>query len=150
NPAACRHRVTTYTAVRTPHSHAEQTRGAMLSATAPLAQLRNAQLARVRDLLAAVLPGNTFHAKKLAGIRPDDLRTLADFAQLPFTTKAELVADQAANPPYGTNLTYPVENYSRLHQTSGTSSGQPLRWLDTAESWEWVLGCWRNYFQLMG
>jgi phenylacetate-CoA ligase len=29
----------------------------------------------------------------------------------------------------------------RVHQTSGTS-GAPLRWLDTAESWEWGLRCW--------
>ena len=116
----------------------------MLPATAPPADLRAAQLAHVRELLAAVLPGNAFYARKFAGLITDD------FANLPFTTKAELAADQAAHPPYGTNLTFAVERYSRLHQTSGTSTGQPLRWLDTAESWEWVLGCWREYFRLMG
>jgi phenylacetate-CoA ligase len=112
--------------------------------------LRAAQLARVRELLAAVLPGNAFYARKLAGVRPNDIRTAEDFAKLPFTTKAELVADQAEHPPYGTNLSFPLERYSRLHQTSGTSTGRPLRWLDTAESWEWILGCWRAYFELMG
>ena len=110
----------------------------MLSATAPQGDLRNAQLARVRDLLVAVLPGNAFYAKKLAGVRPDDLRTLSDFARLPFTTKADLVADQAAKPA----LRHQSDVSGRailagcnLLQTSGTSSGQPLRWLDTAESW---------------
>src|SRR3954453_2647822 len=122
----------------------------MLPATAPQADLRDAQLARVRGLLAAVLPGNAFYARKLAGVRPEAIRTPEDFARLPFTTKTELVADQTANPPYGTNLTYPVERYSRLHQTSGTSSGQPLRWLDTAESWEWVQNCWKVSFPFMG
>jgi phenylacetate-CoA ligase len=122
----------------------------MLPATAPQAELRSAQLARVRQLLVAVLPGNAFYGRKLASVRPSELRSPEAFAQLPFTTKSELVADQADYPPYGTNLTYPIERYSRLHQTSGTSSGQPLRWLDTAESWEWVLGCWRAYFELMG
>ena len=116
----------------------------MLPATAPSTDLRPAQLARVRALLTAVLPGNAFYARKFATADTDD------FANLPFTTKAELAADQATHPPYGTNLTFPVERYSRLHQTSGTSTGRPLRWLDTAESWEWMLGCWREYFRLMG
>ena len=101
------------------------------------------RLARLRQLFAAVLPGNAFYARKLQGICAEDVQSLADLAKLPFTTKAELVADQAEHPPYGTNLTYPLERYARLHQTSGTSTGSPLRWLDTAESWEWVLGCWR-------
>jgi phenylacetate-CoA ligase len=103
----------------------------------------------VRQLLDAVLPTNAFYARKFAGISTK-IRTFDDFSRLPFTTKAELVADQAAHPPYGTNLTYPIERYARLHQTSGTSTGKPLRWLDTAESWEWILGCWRAYFALMG
>jgi phenylacetate-CoA ligase len=29
----------------------------------------------------------------------------------------------------------------RIHQTSGTT-GAPIRWLDTAESWDWWLRCW--------
>jgi phenylacetate-CoA ligase len=122
----------------------------MGSATASECDPRSAQLARVRSLLAAVLPANAFYARKLPGVRPDDVRTAGDFARLPFTTKAELIADQAENAPYGSNLTFPPERYARLHQTSGTSSGTPLRWLDTAESWEWILGCWREYFALMG
>ena len=72
----------------------------------------------------------------------------ADLKRLPFTTKAELVADQAENPPYGSNLTYPLERYCRLHQTSGTS-GRPLRWLDTPESWAWMLDCWAAKFRFV-
>lgn len=122
----------------------------MLAATAAPDDLQTAQLARVRSLLAAVLPANAFYAKKLAGLRADDVRTLDDFAKLPFTTKADLTSDQKQNAPYGTNLTFALDRYCRFHQTSGTSSGQPLRWLDTAESWEWILGCWREYFRLIG
>jgi phenylacetate-CoA ligase len=95
---------------------------------------------RLRDLLAEVVPANPFYAHKFAG------RDLADFTDLPFTTKADIVADQVEHPPYGTNLTYPLGRYCRLHQTSGTSSGRPLRWLDTPESWDWLLGCWRGVF----
>jgi phenylacetate-CoA ligase len=33
----------------------------------------------------------------------------------------------------------------RLHQTSGSSGDQPLRWLDTAESWEWWERIWAEH-----
>jgi phenylacetate-CoA ligase len=122
----------------------------MLAPTTPPDELRDGQLARVRSLIGAVLPGNRFYARKLAGLDPNNLRTPADFARLPFTTKAELAADQNEHPPYGSALTFPVEKYCRLHQTSGTSTGSPLRWLDTPESWEWLLGCWRVSFPFMG
>jgi len=68
-----------------------------------------------------------------------------DFERLPFTTKADLAADQAAEPPFGTNLTFPLDHYVRLHQTSGSSGQSPLRWLDTAESWEWWRSIWAEH-----
>lgn len=108
------------------------------------------QFDRLRRLLAEALPGNRFLARKLAGVDPAALRGPADLARLPFTTKAELAADQHEHPPYGTALTHPVERYTRLHQTSGTSTGRPLRWLDTPESWEAVLRCWALSFPVMG
>src|SRR5262249_11548915 len=98
------------------------------------------------DLLREVVPANPFYARKLAGIDLDP----AALHQLPFTTKAELVADQAAHPPYGSNLTYPLARYCRMHQSSGTSTGRPLRWLDTPESWDWLLGCWEMMFRIVG
>ena len=109
-----------------------------------------AVIERVRQLLGRVLPGNGFYARKLAGFDLQTLRTPADFARLPFTLKAELTADQAACPPYGSNLTESRESYSRLHQTSGTTTGQPLRWLDTPSGWDWIISGWRNSFPLMG
>jgi phenylacetate-CoA ligase len=107
---------------------------------------------RFRELLAEVLPRNRFYARKYAGlgVRPDDFRELAELARLPFLTKRELIADQSERPPYGEILTYPVERYSRLHQTSGTTSGKALCWLDTPESWEWLLRCWQDSFPYMG
>lgn len=69
---------------------------------------------------------------------------------LPFTTKTELVADQGANPPYGTNLTRPLADYNRLHQTSGTTTGRPLVWLDTPESWNWIVSCWDIIYRHVG
>jgi phenylacetate-CoA ligase len=113
-----------------------------------------AELARLQDerlaaLLTAILPHNRFYARKLAaaGLTSADLR--ADFTRLPFTTKEELLADQEAEPPFGSVLTYPIEFYSRYHQTSGTL-GRPLRWLDTPESWVAMLDCWTTIFRLVG
>ncbi len=105
-----------------------------------LDQIRDHQLARVRVGIDALLASNRFYAKRLHPVRTWD-----DFERLPFTTKRELVADQAAEPPFGTNLTYPLEHYVRLHQTSGSSGGRPLRWLDTADSWEGWCRIWAEH-----
>ncbi len=109
------------------------------------------QTHRLRELLQAILPANRFYAEKLsaAGIDPKQIQTLADFSRFPFTTKAELSADQLAHPPYGQVLTYPLSTYVRYCQTSGTT-GQPLRWLDTPESWNWLLGCWEQIYKIVG
>ena len=102
------------------------------------------QLDRLRAVVGAALGANPFWTAKwrAAGLAsPNDLRGWDDVRRLPLTSKSELLADQAAHPLFGTNLTYPMERYVRVHQTSGTS-GAPLRWLDTPESWEWWLRCW--------
>ncbi len=116
----------------------------------PIAELRQGQLEKLRRLLVAVLPANPFYSRKFTGLDPNDLRSLDDFARFPFTTKSELAADQAEHPPYGSLLTYSAEKYCRLHQTSGTSTGRPLRWLDTPQSWEWLIGCWQTSFPFLG
>lgn len=94
----------------------------------------------VESLLNRILPGNKFYARKTEG--------LASLDNL-FTRKQELIDDQSANPPYGTNLTFPLDRYTRFCQTSGTS-GHPLRWLDTNESWSWMLGNWDRVYQAAG
>lgn len=105
-------------------------------------------LTKLNGLLATVLQSNGFYARKLQGIQNKlPLSSLTDFVeQFPFTTKAELVQDQQDHPIYGTNLTFPIENYTRFSQTSGTT-GTPLRWLDTPESWDWMLNNWVRVFQ---
>lgn len=106
---------------------------------------------QLRALLGQLLPGNQFYAAKFdaAGVHKK-VSSLADyFDRFPFTTKQELVADQQAHPPYGTSFTYPLDRYTRCHQTSGTTSA-PLRWLDTPESWNWMLGGWEQVLQVAG
>jgi phenylacetate-CoA ligase len=106
-----------------------------------------AALARLNGLLADILPGNGFYARKLAGLAlPLDSGA---FQALPFTTKAELVADQARHPPWGSIATFPPERYVACHQTSGTT-GHPLLVVDTRESWDWWLGCWLEVYRAAG
>jgi phenylacetate-CoA ligase len=109
------------------------------------------QLEQLRSLLAELFPGNKFYSRKLNGVGITfDVASLEDFsARFPFTTKAELSADQLSAPPFGTNLTYPLERYTRYHQTSGTS-GAPLRWLDTPEAWDGMVESWTRIFQAAG
>jgi phenylacetate-CoA ligase len=102
----------------------EPTRSYPSSAWNALLRLSRAQIlaqqnAQLRKLLYVAAQCNPFYQRKLAGIDldapgPDVL------ARLPFTTRAELHEDQLAHPPYGSNLSRPVADYRRLHQTSGT------------------------------
>src|SRR5205085_1499864 len=107
------------------------------------AAVEQSQLEQLRSLLAELFPGNKFYTRKLeAAGSTFDVASIQDYcARFPFTTKIELVADQLGRPPFGTNLTYPLERYTRYHQTSGTT-GTPLRWLDTPESWEGMVESW--------
>ena len=103
---------------------------------------------RLSQLLTDIHGRNIFYTRKLeaAGIRIDALRFPGDLTALPVTTKAELVADQTANPPWGSALTEPIERYTRYCQTSSTT-GRPLRWIDTNESWQWMLECWKAVYR---
>ena len=110
------------------------------------------QWRRLAPVLARVAESNAFYRRKwdAAGVRDTRaIRGWAEFHRLPFTTKAELSQDQEAHPPFGSNLTYPLDRYVRLHQTSGTT-GRPIRWLDTAESWEWWIRCWAFVYRAAG
>jgi len=113
--------------------------------------IADSQLNQLRRLLTALLPANAFYTKKIsqAGV-PATVASLHEFSEkFPFTTKQDIDEDQRAHPPYGTNLTFPLDRYTRFHQTSGTT-GAPLRWLDTPESWNWMVESWTQVFRAAG
>ncbi|MDA1165832.1 MAG: AMP-binding protein, partial [Planctomycetota bacterium] len=121
----------------------------------PRERLESRQLERLQSLLRAVSERNSFWQRRFsaAGLSAVDLASvasLADLQSLPLTSKLDLVADQQAAPPYGTNLTFDRGSYSRLHQTSGTTTGSPMRWLDTPDSWRWFLDSWAQIFRMAG
>ncbi len=110
-------------------------------------ELERYQLSRLNRLLREILPANHFYAQKLARLK-QPVASLADFATWPFTFKEEL-AGGPSNCELAQNLTWPVDRYTRFHQTSGTS-GRPLVMLDTRDDWRWVLECWQYVLDAAG
>src|SRR5882762_7102503 len=93
---------------------------------------------RLAELLELVLDRNPFQRGRVEALELGDRPSLSELRPL---TKRDLVIDQERHPPYGTNLTYPLDQYTQLFQTSGTTA-HPLRVLETAEDWAW----WRERF----
>jgi phenylacetate-CoA ligase len=110
--------------------------------TAPREEIEAKQFNRIKKMLETVYAGNSFYRNKFRekGVSPNDIHSLDDMVKLPYTYKGEFQEDQAEHPPYGTNLTEPLQNYVRYHQTTGTT-GKPLKWLDTKEGWTWRGRC---------
>ncbi|MDX1952829.1 MAG: AMP-binding protein [Verrucomicrobiota bacterium] len=104
---------------------------------------------RLSTLLGRI-PEQSFYGRKFSGLALAESTTLEDFQdRCPFTLKSEFVADQSHFPPYGSNHLEPLERFTRFHQTSGTT-GTPLRWLDTNESWNSMVESWTRVFQAAG
>jgi phenylacetate-CoA ligase len=76
------------------------------------------QLRRLRETVARAYERVPHYRKKLdaAGVRPDDLKTIADLAQFPFTTKEDL----RQNYPFGM-FAVPMQEIVRIHASSGTT-----------------------------
>ena len=119
--------------------------------TAPRERLRTLQFRKLQKLLREISGRNRFYTKKWkeAGIVAPEMQSLSDFQKLPFTHKSELTRAQEEAPPFGTNATFSVDAYTRVHQTSGTT-GTPLRVVDTPESWEWWGDCWGHVLKAAG
>lgn len=56
------------------------------------------------------------------GIRREDLTDGLDFSRLPLVSKADILLDQAKNPPFGSMLAVTPDKIKRIHKTSGTSA----------------------------
>lgn len=90
--------------------------------TMPRRQLEKLQLERLQAKLKLVYEKIPFyrHAFHEKGITPESIKSLADMAKLPFTSKK----DFRDNYPFGL-FTVPLEEIVRLHASSGTT-GKPV------------------------
>lgn len=116
-------------------------------------RLRSNQWRKLRGIVSNLGTLDCFYGKRIRGLelKVSRMNRAEDFlAQMPFTTKAEILADRVAHPPFGSMLTKPLHHYTRFCQTSGTSTGQPMAWIDTPESWEGMLKCWQKVFDAAG
>jgi phenylacetate-CoA ligase len=88
---------------------------------APLAELRALQWKRLQSTLAHAYENSPVYRAKFdaAGVKPSDVKSLADLAKLPFTTKKDLRDAY----PYGM-FAVPREQIVRIHASSGTT-GKP-------------------------
>jgi phenylacetate-CoA ligase len=88
---------------------------------APRSTIEAVQLDRLRHTLHHVYANVPYYKEKFdaAGVRPEDLRQLADLARFPFTTKDDL----RTNYPFGL-FAVAHEKIARIHASSGTT-GKP-------------------------
>jgi phenylacetate-CoA ligase len=84
-------------------------------------ELESLQLTRLQATLRHAYANNPNYKRKFdaARVHPDDLRSLADLARFPFTTKADLREAY----PFGF-FSVPREQVARVHASSGTT-GKP-------------------------
>jgi phenylacetate-CoA ligase len=89
--------------------------------TLPRPALEALQLKRLKSVLERVYASVPFYRQALdeVGVRPDDVRTLADIRKLPFTYKQ----DMRDSYPYGL-FAAKMEDVVRIHASSGTT-GKP-------------------------
>lgn len=89
--------------------------------TASRDELAALQLERLKWSLKHAYENSPVYRRKFddAGAHPDDLKSLADLARFPFTTKSDL----RDNYPFGM-FAVPQEQISRIHASSGTT-GKP-------------------------
>ncbi|GAB6178242.1 phenylacetate--CoA ligase [Desulfobaculum senezii] len=86
--------------------------------TMPREELETLQLKRLQNLVERVYANVPFYRKRLdeKGVKPADIRSLADIQYLPFTEKQDL----RNNYPFGL-FAVPRENVVRIHSSSGTT-----------------------------
>jgi phenylacetate-CoA ligase len=89
--------------------------------TASRDELTALQLERLKWSIAHAYENSPVYRRKFdeAGVHPDDVKSLADIAHFPFTTKKDL----RDNYPYGM-FAVPHDQISRIHASSGTT-GKP-------------------------
>jgi phenylacetate-CoA ligase len=82
-------------------------------------------LVKLQALLAALEPGNAFYSARLheAGIGSGVASLQQFFERVPFTRKQDLIEDQRAHPPYGSNLTFPLDRYTRFWEQVFRAAG---------------------------
>ena len=102
--------------------------------TLPRQELEQLQAKRLKNTVAIALNA-PYYSRVLnaAGISPDSITSVADVKKLPFTTKDDLRAEY----PYGM-LSRPLEDFIRLHASSGTTGTPTAVFYTDEDIREWA------------
>jgi phenylacetate-CoA ligase len=89
---------------------------------------------------------SAFWRRKLdeAGVEPGDIAGVADLRKLPFTTRADLNAEQAEHPPFGDYTCSPRETWMGIFTTSGTT-GRKLKRVVSRRDWRLMMDRFRRH-----
>ena len=84
--------------------------------TASRETMTRVQETRLREQVQHAYRASPFYRKKFdaVGLKPGEIRTLADIRKIPFTTKDELKQSQADHPLWGDFLAVPLEDCLRI------------------------------------
>lgn len=87
------------------------------------AELETIQLERLQKTVKRVYDNVEMYRERMneAGVKPEDIKTLADLAKLPFTTKDDLREQY----PFGL-LAVPLDEVTEIHASSGTTGKQVI------------------------
>jgi len=97
------------------------------------------QLERLRWQVARCYENSPFYRERLdrAGVRPEDIRSLADIEKIPVVTKEELRQEQLRHPPFGRYTVAPPQEWRELHPSTGTT-GVPVNTIWTQRDVEYI------------
>lgn len=96
-------------------------------------------LERIQQVMTYAWETSPFYRRKWSavGLEPGDVRSLADFEQVPVVVKDELRADQAEHEPFGSYLCVDPSEVKHINGTSGTT-GRPTAFGISQGDWEAV------------
>ncbi len=108
--------------------------------TAPVEDIKKIQLERLQEQVKHVYANVPYYRDKMdkAGVKPEDIKELADIAKLPFNYKQDLRDTY----PYGM-FAVPLKDVVRLHASSGTTGKQVVAGYTSGDLDIWAECCAR-------
>lgn len=108
-------------------------------------------LQRIRQVMTYAWDNSSFYRRKWSesGLNPGDIRSLADFEQVPVVHKEELRADQAEHEPFGSYLCVPADEVKHINGTSGTT-GRPTAFGINERDWRSIANAHARIMWAMG
>jgi len=116
--------------------------------TMSLEGVRAIQEQKLAAQLDYVFARSPFYQDKLkaAGIRREHLRTLADLARVPLTTKEELRDSQRAGPPLGRHACADMSSVIRIQASTGTTGRPSLVGITRRDAEVWTRITARSFY----